>query len=56
MNPVGIIMIVVGLAFLVGNNEKKPKQPVRGKLTDSLHSELDELDRLEQQLREEVQR
>ena len=56
MKPLGFLMIVVGIAILFGDDKKVPADPVHKRLNDSFRAEIEELDRMERQIREEVER
>lgn len=56
MNPIGIIFIIIGIVCLFGDDKKESEKPVHKQLNDSFTAELEELDRMEKQLREEVKR
>jgi hypothetical protein len=56
MNPIGIILIIIGFAALFSDEKKEQANPIHKRLNDSFKAELEELDRMEREIREEVKR
>jgi len=56
MNPIGLLIIIFGLSILFGDEKKKQENPIHKRLNDSFKAELEELDRMEREIREEVKR